>query len=76
MMRSDKLGYNAPIQVYEKKYYCYSDSDFSITDIPLTKVDMDVLTESVEMLKQFKKFSLFNELNGVIQKLEDKVYNE
>lgn len=37
---------------------------------------MDVLTESVEMLKQFKKFSLFNELNGVIQKLEDKIYNE
>jgi predicted DNA-binding transcriptional regulator YafY len=76
LMRSDKLGYNAPIQVYEKKYYCYSDLDFSITDIPLTKVDMDVLTESVEMLKQFKKFSLFNELNGVIQKLEDKVFNE
>lgn len=76
MMRSDKLGYNAPIQVYEKKYYCYSDPDFSITDIPLTKIDMDILTESVEMLKQFKKFSLFSELNGVIQKLEDKVFNE
>ncbi|MCE7057243.1 WYL domain-containing protein [Algoriphagus sp. AGSA1] len=76
LMRSDKLGYNAPIQVYERKYYCYSDPDFSITDIPLTKVDMDILTESVEMLKQFKEFSLFQELNGVIQKLEDKVYNE
>lgn len=75
-MRSDKLGYNAPIIVQEKKYYTYSDPDFSITDIPLTKLDMDVLTESVEMLKQFKKFSLFDELNGVIQKLEDKVYNE
>jgi predicted DNA-binding transcriptional regulator YafY len=75
-MRSDKLGYNAPIIVQEKKYYTYSDPDFSITDIPLTKLDMDVLTESVEMLKQFKKFSLFDELNGVIQKLEDKIYNE
>ncbi len=75
-MRSDKLGYNAPIVVYEKKYYTYSDPNFSITDIPLTKMDMDVLTESVEMLKQFKKFSLFDELNGVIQKLEDKIYNE
>jgi len=75
-MRSDKLGYNAPIQVYNRKYYTYSDPDFSITDIPLTQVDMAVLTESVEMLKQFKKFSLFDELNGVIQKLEDKIYNE
>ncbi|WP_200975406.1 YafY family protein [Echinicola sp. 20G] len=75
-MRSDKLGYNAPIIVQEKKYYTYSDPDFSITNIPLTKLDMDVLTESMEMLKQFKKFSLFDELNGVIQKLEDKIYNE
>ncbi len=76
MMRSDKLGYNAPIEVYERKYYRYEAEDFSITDIPLTEIDMDVLTESVEMLKQFKDFSLFNELNGVIQKLEDKVYRE
>lgn len=76
MMRSDKLGYNAPIEVYERKYYRYEEEDFSITDIPLTGIDMDVLTESVEMLKQFKDFSLFSELNGVIQKLEDKVYRE
>ena len=76
MMRSDKLGYNAPIISYEKKYYKYADENYSITDIPLTEIDMDVLTESVEMLKQFKDFSLFSELNGVIQKLEDKVYRE
>ena len=25
MMRSDKLGYNAPIEVYDHKYYRYSD---------------------------------------------------
>ena len=76
LMRSDKLGYNAPIISYEKKYYKYEDKNYSITDIPLTEIDMDVLTESVEMLKQFKDFSLFSELNGVIQKLEDKVYRE
>lgn len=76
MMRSDKLGYDAPIEVYDRKYYRYEDEDFSITAIPLTTIDMDVLAESVEMLKQFKDFSLFAELNGVIQKLEDKVYRE
>ena len=75
-MRSDKLGYNAPIVVRNKKYYTYSDPDYSMTDIPLTKIDMDILTESVEMLKQFKKFSLFDELNGVLQKLEDTIYNQ
>ncbi len=76
MMRSDKLGYNAPIVVYQKKYYKYEDPDFSITDIPLNESDMQVLTETVEMLKQFKDFSLFNELGGIIQRLEDKIYTE
>jgi len=76
MMRSDKLGYNAPIEVYDKKYYKYGDEDFSITDIPLTENDMNVLSETVEMLKQFKDFSLFNELGGIIQRLEDKIYTE
>lgn len=75
-MRSDKLGYNAPIVVYERKYYKYSVANYSITDIPITEIDLDILTESMEMLRQFKNFSLFSELNGVIQKLEDKVFRE
>jgi len=37
---------------------------------------MNVLSETVEMLKQFKDFSLFSELGGIIQRLEDKVYTE
>ncbi len=76
MMRSDKLGYNAPIEVYDKKYYRYADEDYSMTDIPLNENDMHVLSETVEMLKQFKDFSLFSELGGIIQRLEDKVYTE
>ncbi len=76
LMRSDKLGYNAPIEVYQKKYYRYEDDDYSITDIPITENDMNVLSETVEMLKQFKDFSLFSELGGIIQRLEDKVYTE
>lgn len=76
MMRSDKLGYNAPIKVYDKKYYRYEKDGYSITDIPITENDMHVLSETVEMLKQFKDFSLFSELGGIIQRLEDKVYTE
>ncbi|NER17353.1 helix-turn-helix transcriptional regulator [Spongiivirga citrea] len=76
LMRSDKLGYNAPIEVYRKKYYRYEDPEYSITDIPITENDMNVLSETVEMLKQFKDFSLFSELGGIIQRLEDKVYTE
>ena len=75
MMRSDKLGYNAPIVVVDRKYYIYEDADYSITNIPLTDQDLNRLTEVVEILKQFKGFSHFQELSGMVQKLEDKVYS-
>ncbi|WP_445711845.1 helix-turn-helix transcriptional regulator [Flavobacterium sp.] len=76
MMRSEKLGYNAPIVVYDKKYYKYEDEEFSITDIPLTETDINVLTETVSMLKQFKDFSLFSDVSDILQRLEDKIYAE
>nr|WP_315151374.1 WYL domain-containing protein [uncultured Flavobacterium sp.] len=76
LMRSEKLGYNAPIVVYDKKFYKYEDEDFTITDIPLTETDMNVLTETVSMLKQFKDFSLFNDVSDILQRLEDKIYAE
>lgn len=75
LMRSDKLGYNAPIEVYERKYYRYAINDFSITNIPVTKNDVKVMNEAIELLRQFKDFSLFKEMNGVLQRLEDSVYS-
>ena len=74
MLRSDKLGYNAPIEVYDRKYYRYSDPNYTITDIPLTENDMNVLLETMNMLKQFQDFSLFSEFKGILNKLEDKIY--
>ena len=50
IMRSDKLGYNAPIEVYEQKYYRYADPDYSITELPLTAEDFKLITEAVDML--------------------------
>ena len=76
VMRSDKLGYNAPIIVVDRKYYAYEDQDYSITNNPLTDKDLNKLSEITEILKQFKGFSHFRELNGMVQKLEDKIYSE
>lgn len=76
LMRSEKLGYNAPIVVYDKKYYKYDDDEYSITNIPLTETDINVLTETVSMLKQFKDFSLFSDVSDILQRLEDKIYAE
>ncbi len=76
MMRSDKLGYNAPIVVIDKKYYAYEDPKYSITNIPLSNQDLTQLNEAVDFLKQFKGFSHFKELDGMVQKLEDHVYSQ
>jgi len=75
-MRSDKLGYNAPIIVKDKKYYTYEDADYSITNIPLTTQDLSILQEVSHLLKQFKGFSHFNEVTEMVHKLEDKIYSE
>ena len=74
MMRSDKLGYNAPIIVIDKKYYTYEDPEYSITNNPLTENDLNKLNEVVDILRQFKGFSHFQEMTGMIQRLEDKIY--
>jgi predicted DNA-binding transcriptional regulator YafY len=75
-MRSDTLGYNAPIIVTDKKYYSYEDSAYSIANIPLTTQDLNILQEVSTLLRQFKGFSHFNEVSEMINKLEDKIYSE
>src|SRR4051812_12160766 len=55
-MRSEKLGYNAPIVVADKKYYSYEEKHYSITNTPITQQDMGTLNEVLEVLKQFKGF--------------------
>ncbi len=71
MMRSEKLGYNAPIVVYENKYYTYEDPEYSITNTPLTDQDMRTMSEAVEVLRQFKGFSYFTEVSDIVSRLED-----
>jgi predicted DNA-binding transcriptional regulator YafY len=76
VMRSDKLGYNAPIIVVDKRYYTYEEPTYSITNIPLTDQDLGMLTDAVAFMKQFKGFSHFKELDGMVQKLEDHIYSQ
>ncbi len=75
-MRSDKLGYNAPIIVVDRKYYTYEDPNYSITNLPVSKTDLEQLNNSVAILKQFKGFKHFHHLNEVVKKLEDYVYTQ
>lgn len=55
IMRSDKLGYNAPIEVYEKIYYRYTDPNYSITKMPLTMEDCKLISKAINLLAEKEK---------------------
>lgn len=73
MMRSDKLGYNAPIEVYDHKYYRYAEDGYSITNMPLSHNDYEVMQEAVDMLRQLEDFEQFSEMADVVRRLQDKL---
>ena len=73
MMRSEKLGYNAPIVVYDNKYYKYEYEDYRITNTPLSEQDLKTMSEAVEVLRQFKGFSYFSGMGDIVSRLEDHV---
>lgn len=74
LMRSDKLGYNAPIIVKDRKYYAYSDPAYSITNAPINNADVDKMKEIVAVLKQFNGFSYFEDMSDMIARLENNLY--
>lgn len=74
LMRSDKLGYNAPIIVKDKRFYVYEDSSFSITKAPINNADVDKMKEIVGVLKQFNAFNYFDEMSDMITRLENNLY--
>lgn len=70
-MRSEKLGYYAPIIVVDRKFYTYEDEDFSITNSPINNADMEKMKEIVAVLKQLNGFNYFDEMSDMIIKLEN-----
>lgn len=72
-MRSDELGYNAPIVVRDKKYYTYEDPDYSITNTPLTESDIQQMTQAVDVLKQLSGFKGFSGVEDIVGRLQDHV---
>lgn len=70
-MRSDSLGYNAPIIVVDRKYYTYEDPNYSIKNSPINDADMEKLKEVVAILKHLNGFSQVDEMSEVIAKLDN-----
>jgi predicted DNA-binding transcriptional regulator YafY len=74
LMRSDKLGYNAPIIVSDRKFYGYEDPGYSITNAPINNKDLEKMKEIVSVLKQMNGFNYFEEMSDVIARLENNLY--
>ena len=71
IMRSDKLGYNAPIEVFDKIYYRYADPNYSINEMPLTEDDCRLLKQAVEMLDDGK--ATLNEMRDVLSLVRERL---
>ena len=73
LMRSDRLGYNAPIVVRENKYYEYEDPDFSITHLPLNDEGLDALNSALDILRQLQCFPQLASSIDTISKLNEQI---
>lgn len=73
VMRSDKLGYNAPIVVYDNKFYKYSDPNYSISDMPLSDEDTELIKKAVKMLKESELAGATQEMTDILKKVEDRL---
>jgi hypothetical protein len=72
IMRSDKLGYNAPIEVYDRIYYRYADPDYSITEMPLSTDDCKLIKEAITLLGN-KENPDADKTRKVLAKVQDRL---
>lgn len=73
LMRSDRLGYNAPIVVRDNKYYEYDDPDYSITHLPLNAEGLDALNSALDILRQLQGFPQLASSIDIISKLNEQI---
>lgn len=74
IMRSDKLGYYAPIEVYDNKYYRYSDPDYSISNTPISSEDYDLVVRAIETIKEYKTNGDVEKLDEILLEVKNKLY--
>jgi len=51
----------------------YDNPEYTIEKNPLSKADLEKLTEAIDILKHFKGFNHFQHMSGIIQGLEDRI---
>lgn len=73
IMRSDKLGYNAPIEVYDNKFYRYADPEYSINENPLNAEDYALVEKAVCLIGEMPEDNTVKDLKTVLSKLKGKL---
>ena len=68
IMRSDKLGYEAPIEVYEGKYYRYADEHYSITNSPIDDDTYELMVKAIHMIRHKDKNTI-DDLGDVLEQV-------
>jgi len=69
-----KMEHDAPIK-YSKKYggYYYTDSEFSLDEIPLNEYDLEAIRFATNTLSQFKDVGIFKQFSFAIDKIVDRI---
>ncbi|TAM96973.1 MAG: WYL domain-containing protein [Chitinophagaceae bacterium] len=74
MKDSTDLNYKAPIEFdhYQKGYY-YSDTDYSINNMPVTEYELQGLEIAIGILRQFNNLPVIRQFEDAILKIADSV---
>ena len=73
IMRSDKLGYNAPIEVYDRVYYRYAAPDYSITNTPISSKDYNLIANAIKTIEEYRDNGDIEKLDEMLVKVKDKL---
>ncbi len=76
LMRDKKKGYNAPIVVYEQKYYKYSNPDYSIGNANVRQTTLTPLSEISETLQRYSKMAGMEALEGAVDIIRECLENK
>ena len=76
MMRDKKKGYNAPIVVYEQKYYKYSDPTYSIGNANVKQTTLTPLSELTETLERYSGMAGMESLEGAVELIRECLENK
>jgi predicted DNA-binding transcriptional regulator YafY len=74
MKNEQELGYHAPIEYdREKKGYCYTDPEYSISQLSLGDEDLEALRFAAAILNQFREMPILNHYQNAVEKITNRL---